>query len=200
MEIHNLSSPWDDINRRNSKLWSMMNDNSKAAKNRAKFVQQNGGFFTQEGRYWIWTNPVKEQNGNWLKRADTGEKFFFENLTEFGKLHGLTPVKICELLNGKRKTYKGWTAVEVRPVQDRTGSREKIEEPKKQQIKVHKSAIFQNKTTGELVTVSNLKQFAESNNIDYGCIKKLSNGKVKSCKNFQLYDPLAAYKPSSEPK
>lgn len=200
MEIHNIPSPWDEVNRRNSKLWSMMNDNSKAAKHRALFIQQHGGFFTQEGRYWVWTNPVKEQNGNWLKRVDTGEKVFFESLTEFGKLHGLTPVKICEVLNGKRKTHKGWTAVEVREVQERTGSREKLEEPKRQQVKVLKTAIFQNKDTSELITVSNLKEFANIHSIDYGCIKKLANGKVKSCKNFKLYDPLAAYKPSSEPK
>jgi hypothetical protein len=200
MEFHNVNTPWQDVNRRNSKLWVAMNDNSKAAKNRQNFINQHGGFFTYENKNWVWTNPVKEQNGNWLKRVDTGEKIFFENLTEFGKKHGLTPVKICELLNGKRKTYKGWTAVEVRAVQERTGSREKIEEPKPQKIKILKSAIFQDKLSGQVFTVTNLKQFAEANNIDYGCIKKLASGKVKSCKNIKLYNPLEIYKESPEPK
>ena len=39
---------WNEVNNRGTKLWTMMNDNSKAAKNRAKFVQQHGGFFSQE--------------------------------------------------------------------------------------------------------------------------------------------------------
>lgn len=200
MEYQSISTPWDDVNRKNSKLWTMMNDNSKAAKMRANFVSQHGGFFTHENGQWVWTNPVKEKNGNWLKRVDTGEKVFFESLSEFGKEHGLSSVKICEVLNGKRKSHKGWTAVEVRPVQERTGSREKLEEPKKQKIKILKSAIFQEKNTGQIITVTNLKQFAIDNNLDYGCVKKLANGKVKSCKNFKIYNPLEIYKESPEPK
>jgi hypothetical protein len=67
------------------------------------------------------------KNGYWLKRVDTGEKVFFSNMTEFGEQHGLTPVKICELLNGKRKTYKGWTANELREVKATEGCKCKDE-------------------------------------------------------------------------
>ena len=193
-------SIWEEVNRKGSRLWISMNDNSKAAKQRALFVQQHGGFFKQEGRYWIWVNPVKEHNGNWLKRVDTGEKVFFENMTEFGKLHGLTPVKICELLNGKRKTYKGWTAVETRAVQETVGSRVKLEEPKKKKIVPVKTVVFQDKDTGEVFTVTNLKDFSRKTGIDYGSLKKLANGKAKSCKNLKLYNPIAGYQLPPEPK
>ena len=96
----------DQVNSKGSKLWTQMNDNSKATKFRAKFVQEHGGFFIEDGRYWVWKSPVEQQNGSWLKRVDTGEKTFFTNMTEFGRQNGMTAVKICELLNGKRNACK----------------------------------------------------------------------------------------------
>jgi hypothetical protein len=191
---------WNEVNNRGTKLWTMMNDNSKAAKNRAKFVQQHGGFFSQEGRYWVWTNPVREHNGYWLKRVDTEEKVFFESMTKFGEEHGLTSVKICELLNGKRKTYKGWTAVELREVKDGAGSHEKMEEPKPKKIIPVKTVTLQDKTTGEVFTVSNLRQFAKNNDLSYDGIKKLAQGNLKSYKNLKIYNPLEKYGESPEPK
>jgi hypothetical protein len=193
-------SLWEEVNRRGSKLWTMMNDNSKAAKHRALFVQTNGGFFTQEGRYWSWTNPVKEHNGYWLMKAETGEKVFFENMTEFSKNNNLTPVKICELLNGKRKTYNGWTAVEVREVKDSVSRNKKLKEPKKKKIVPVKTVVFEDKVTGEVFTVSNLKEFSRNNNLDYGNVKNVASGRLKSYKNLKLHNPLEQYKDSSEPK
>lgn len=191
---------WNEVNNRGTKLWTMMNDNSKASKHRARFVQEHGGFFTQEGRYWVWTNPVKEHNGYWLKRVGTEEKVFFESMTEFGEKHGLTPVKICELLNGKRKTYKGWTAVEIRAVKEGVGSHENLEEPKPKKIIPVKTATFQDINTGEIFTVSNLKQFSKLNNLDYDAVKKLARGVAKTHKNLKLYNPLEKYRESPEPK
>lgn len=190
----------EQVNTRGTKLWTMMNDNSKSEKQRNKFVAENGGFFTREGRYWKWTSAIDENNGYWLKRVDTGEKVFFESMTEFGKNNGLTPVKICELLNGKRKTYNGWEAVEIRPVKEDVGSYEKIQKPKKKKVAVGKSVIFLDMTTNQTVPVSNLFQFAKQNNLDYDCIKKLAKGKMKTYKNLKIYNPLEIYKDSSEPK
>lgn len=188
----------DIVNTKGTKLWMQMNDNSKATKFRAKFVQDNGGFFIQEGRYWVWKSPVVEQNGYWLKRADTGEKTFFSNMTEFGKLHGLTPVKICELLNGKRKTYKGWTAVELREVKATEGAKKKAKKPKKKKIQITKSAIFVDITTNEIIKVESLIEFAKNNNLDYANLRKLSIGKAKTYKNLKLYNPLEKYNASPE--
>jgi hypothetical protein len=191
---------WNEVNNRGTKLWTMMNDNSKASKHRARFIQEHGGFFSQQGRYWVWTNPVKEHNGYWLKRVDTEEKVFFENMSAFGKQHGLSAVKICELLNGKRKTYKGWTAVEIRAVKEGVGSHENFEEPKPKKIIPVKTATFQDINTGEVFTVSNLKQFSKLNNLDYDAVKKLARGTAKTHKNLKLYNPLEKYGESPEPK
>ena len=177
-----------------------MNENSKAANNRNWFVQQNGGFFSKIGRQWLWTSAVKEKNGYWLKRVDTEEKVFFENMTEFGNQHGLTPVKICELLNGKRKTYKGWTAVEIREVKDGVGSHEKVKEETPKKIAITKTHIFIDMATKQQVVVPNLFQFAKANNFDYTSLKKLAKGKIKSYKNLKLYNPLEGYKDSPDTK
>lgn len=188
------------VNQRSTRLWSMMNENSHAEKNRAAFVAEHGGFFSKNGRYWSWTSAVKEHNGYWLKNINTEEKVFFENMTEFGKQHGLTSVKICELLNGKRKTYKGWTAVEIREVKETVGSHEKMKEEKVKKIRVTKNVVLVDKTTNEIINVDNLSQFAKANNLDYAAIKKLANGKIKSYKNLKIYNPLEQYKDSPEPK
>jgi hypothetical protein len=200
MEYREIKTIEDMVNQRGSKLWTQMNDNSKAAKQRAKFVQEHGGFFTQEGRYWVWTSAIKEKNGYWLKRVDTEEKVFFENMAEFGKQHDISSVKICELMNGKRKTYKGWAAVEIREVKQTPGSYEKIPEPKKKKVMVTKTATFIDITTNEIMTVTNLKQFARNNNLDYSNVKNLASGRLKSYKNLKLYNPLEQYKDSPDTK
>jgi len=171
---------WNEVNNRGTKLWTMMNDNSKASKHRARFVQEHGGFFTQEGRYWVWTNPVKEHNGYWLKRVGTEEKVFFESMTEFGEKHGLTPVKICELLNGKRKTYKGWTAVEIRAVKEGVGSHENLE------IKINKKIIpvKKNENLSKLVDKTNIKDLDIKYKKSIEDIKKANDLGYKSVDNI----------------
>jgi len=188
------------VNRKGSKLWTKMNDNSKAATNRQQFIQQHGGFFTLIGKYWHWTSAVKEKNGYWLKKVDSDEKVFFENMSEFAKNNGMTAVKICELLNGKRKTYKGWTAVEVRDVKDSVGSFEKAKEPKAAKIAVTKSAVLVDIRTNEQIIVNNIFQFAKVNGLQYSNLKALINGRSKTYKNLKLYNPLEKYKDLPEPK
>jgi len=188
------------VNRKGSKLWTQMNDNSKSALHRQQFIQQHGGFFTLIGKYWNWTSAVKEKNGYWLKRVDSGEKIFFENMSEFAKSNGMTAVKICELLNGKRKTYKGWTAIEIRGVKDSVGSFEKIKEPKAKKIPVTKTAILVDITTNEQIFVDNISQFAKRNGLGYSNLKALIKGRSKTYKNLKVYNPLEQYKDFSEPK
>jgi hypothetical protein len=200
MQYHEERTLEENVNSRGSKLWTRMNDNSKAAKNRAAFIQEHGGFFVPDGKFWKWNTPVKEKNGYWLKKVDTQEKVFFESMTEFGQKHGLTPVKICELLNGKRKTYKGWTAVEIRAIKENTGSFEKAKEPKKQKIAITMGAIFEDIKTGEVMNVASIAEFAKQNNLDYANLRKLAKGKAKTYKNLKLYNPIEKYKASSEPK
>ena len=190
MEIHELKTLEDEVNRRGSKFWVRMNDNSRASSNRDAFINEHGGFFTKEGRYWKWKSPAQEKNGYWLKRVDTGEKTFFENMTEFGKQNGLTAVKICELLNGKRKTYKGWTAVELRAVKETVGSYEDVKEKEKPKVITYNGETFQNIVTKEIFYIENIAEYAKINNLSKSNLYKVARGKAKSYKNLNLYNPL----------
>lgn len=196
--FHENRSLEDAVNTRGSKLWIQMNDNSKASARRTAFVKDHGGVFLPDGKYWIWKSPIDEKNGYWLKRVDSGEKVFFENMTEFGRIHGLTTVKICELLNGKRKTYKGWTAVEIRPVKQTEGANKKLKKLKKKKTQITMSAMFVDITTNQLLQVPNISEFAKKNNLDYANLRKLAIGKAKSYKNLKLYNPLEQYNASPE--
>ena len=190
MEIRQLRTETDEVNMPNSRLWIMMNDNSKSAMLRNRFISKHGGFFTKEGKHWKWVSPVTEKNGYWLKRVDTGEKVFFETMKEFSEKYDISNVKICELLNGKRKTYKGWTAVEIRPVKETVGSHIKEKEPEKPKVITYNGATFKNTVTGEVFYIENISQYAKQNNLSRSDLYKVANGKAKSYKNLKLYNPL----------
>jgi predicted transcriptional regulator len=190
MNYQQLKTVEDMVNLKGSKLWMKMNDDSKAAKQRTNFVHQYGGFFIQEGRYWKWKSPIEEKNGYWLKRVDTQEKVFFENMTEFSEKHDIGIVKICELLNGKRKTYKGWTAVDVRAVKETKGSFVKEKKKKAKKIPITISAVLVDITTGNILNIPSISEFAKQNNLDYANLRKVVIGKAKSYKNLKLYNPL----------
>lgn len=193
MDYYQHKSLQDIVNKKGSKLWIRMNDNSKAASRRAEFVAQHGGFFTKEPIGWMWTSAVQEQNGYWLRNVNTDEKVFFSNMAEFGEKHGLSSVKICELLNGKRKTYKGWAAVEIREVKDGVGRNEKLQEEKPEKIALTKTVTFINRETNQIIAVENINQFAKLNNMDSNALYKLARGKIKSYKNLKIYNPLEKY-------
>lgn len=190
MEIREVKTEEDEVNRPGSRTWLMMNDNSKSAFFRQKFTEKYGGSFYREGKRWKWRSPITEKNGYWLKNIHTEEKVFFENMSEFGRKHGLTPVKICELLNGKRKTYKGWAAVEYRAVKETVGSHVKAKAPPKKKIKTFNGATFQNIVTKEIIHVENISQYATQHNINKSNLYKVALGKAKSYKNLKLYNPL----------
>lgn len=195
------------VNRRNTKLWFMMNENSRAAFHRDNFVKENGGMFYQNPKgEWLWKNDYLVKNGYWLKRKDTGEKVFFENMSEFCRQNDLSIVKICEIMNGKRKSYKGWEPVEVRAVKDGPGGRKNVgEDPskkKKHQI-INQTAIFKNWQTNEIVLVTNIPDFAKTLGADKKEIYKLANGKRKSYKYWTLAassDPPAILLKKKDPK
>ena len=166
LEYINITTPQEAVNQKGSKYWIQMNDNSRAQTAREKFVEQ-------------------------LKNIHTEEKVFFSNMAEFAKSQGMTSGKICELLNGRRKTYKGWTAVELRPVKDSVAQHVKAKEVKKKLIGVPKIVNLQNMDTNEVILVTNIKQFAKENKLFPGSLYKLLNGKVKTVKNFKLHTPFS---------
>ena len=48
----------DNINKRNSREWIRVNEDSQAPRYREAIVQKYGGRFYKEGKEWKWTNHV----------------------------------------------------------------------------------------------------------------------------------------------
>jgi hypothetical protein len=178
------------VNKRNTKLWFMMNENSRSALHREQFVQNNGGLFYKNDRgEWMWKNDYIVKNGYWLMRQETGEKVFFENMSEFCRKNDLSIVKICEIMNGKRKSYKGWVPVEVRPVKDGVGSHKNVGENPDLKPKyeiVTQTAIFKNWATNEIVLVTNIPEFAEKIKGQQKELYLVAQGKKKFYKDWTL--------------
>jgi hypothetical protein len=178
------------VNKKNTKLWFMMNENSRAALHRDQFVKENGGmFYNNDKGEWLWRTEFSLKNGYWLMRQDTGEKVFFENMSEFCRKHDLSIVKICEIMNGKRKSYKGWIPVEIRPVKENSGAPKNIgenPETKKKYEVFYQTAIFKNWLTNEIVLVTNIPDFAKKINGDFKELYNLAQGKKKFYKEWTL--------------
>ena len=178
------------VNKRNTKLWFMMNENSRASMHREHFVQQNGGMFYQNERGdWLWRNEFVVKNGYWLRKRETGEKVFFDNMSEFCRKHDLSIVKICEIMNGKRKSYKGWEPIEVRDVKEGPGAHKNIgENPihKKDYEVVTKTAIFKNWKTNEIILVTNISEFCKKINGSSKDVYAVANGNKHSYREWTL--------------
>jgi hypothetical protein len=195
------------VNKKNTKLWFMMNENSRAALHRQQFVTENGGLFYQNDRGdWMWKNDFIVKNGYWLRKRETGKEVFFENMSEFCRLHDLSIVKICEVMNGKRKSYKDWEAVEVRPVKDGPGGKKNVGENPENRPKfetVTQTAIFKNWKTNEIVLVTNIPQFAAKINGQEKELYQVARGQKKFYKEWTLATsttPPACMLPKKAPK
>ena len=44
----------EQVNRRNSRLWVKMNEDAKSHHFRNRFIENHGGKFVKEGKYWKW--------------------------------------------------------------------------------------------------------------------------------------------------
>jgi hypothetical protein len=107
----------DMVNKRNSKTWVRMNDNSKSHIHRDKFVAEHGGKFVKNGRYWEWKSIHNNVNED-LKplyefKDESGVTYLVDNLMKFCRQHELNKSAIYKVMNGERKHHKGFTCKKV---------------------------------------------------------------------------------------
>jgi hypothetical protein len=92
-------------------------------------------------------------------------------------------------MNGKRKSYKDWEAVEVRPVKDGPGGKKNVGENPENRPKfetVTQTAIFKNWKTNEIVLVTNIPQFAAKINGQEKELYQVARGQKKFYKEWTL--------------
>lgn len=124
----------DHVNRKNTRVWVRMNEDSRSAHFRAKFLKEHGGQFVKEGRYWKWIElnfeqmikkhfedfmknfkmppPViaKEKGKAYVFKKDN-EEVHVQNLFEYCMENNLMRSAMYDLMSGKRKSYKGYKFV-----------------------------------------------------------------------------------------
>jgi len=121
----------DHVNKRNSRTWIRLNEDAKSGMFRNKFIQQFGGKFVKEGRYWKWLEldfekiflqeieekikefkipepVIKVERGKSFVFTKNGEEVYVKNLLEFCMDNKLVRGAMYDLMSGKRKTYKGY--------------------------------------------------------------------------------------------
>ena len=121
----------DHVNKRNSRTWIRLNEDAKSGMFREKFIQQFGGKFVKEGRYWKWLEldfekmflqeieekvkefkipepVIKVERGKSFVFTKNGEEVYVKNLLEFCMDNKLVRGAMYDLMSGKRKIYKGY--------------------------------------------------------------------------------------------
>ena len=103
-----------NINKRNTREWVKVNEDSRSQLYRDAFVAKHGGAFTYHGRRrgWIWDKekskgpPVPKLN--WVFIHPDGKEEIVKNLSKFCRKHSLNKAAMYEVYNGKRNHHKNF--------------------------------------------------------------------------------------------
>ena len=107
----------DMVNRRNSRTWVKMNEDSKSHIHREKFVAEHGGEFVQNGRFWTWQNihitVDEDQKPLYEFKDENGVTYLVDNLMKFCRQNDLNKSAIYKVMGGERSHHKGFTCRKV---------------------------------------------------------------------------------------
>jgi hypothetical protein len=114
----------ENVNKRNTREWSFFNENSKAVSNRTKFTEKYGGIFQKTAAGWIWEPKLKKKiEFAHTKKKRTififtdkeGIKYITDNFEGFCRERKINSSAMYDVINGKRKTFKGFTVQRIQP-------------------------------------------------------------------------------------
>jgi len=102
----------DQVNRRNTRTWVWMNEDSRAAGHRRKFVETHGGEFVRQGRNFVWRmlekSPIKTKSMYVFIRPD-GIRDLVENFSKYCVDNELNKSTMFAVMRGSRPHHKGFT-------------------------------------------------------------------------------------------
>lgn len=126
--------------------------------------------WTLPGVELITTRSGKKGNIFTLKSPE-GKIITGKNIAKFCRENDLIEQGIHQLINGKLKSYKGWTLPQTT-------------------LPIHHGSPGRNFTikspNGQIVTGINISKFARDNKLNLSCLNKLFSGKIKSYKGWTL--------------
>ena len=110
----------DMVNRKNSRTWVKMNEDSKSNIWRDKFVAEHGGEFIKNGRFWEWqtiysnvSKEVREEKALYEFKDEGGNIYLVDNLMKFCRQNDLNKSAIYKVMSGERSHHKGFTCKKV---------------------------------------------------------------------------------------
>ena len=101
----------ENVNKRNTRTWVKVNEDSRANLHRNNFCKRYGGEFNKTGRVFQWEEMEKEPQRRILVFEREGEVFEVENVLDFCRNHKLTKSALYEVVSGKRKHHKNFRFV-----------------------------------------------------------------------------------------
>jgi len=97
----------EQVNKKNTRTWVKMNEDSRSKSNRDQFCKIYGGEFKQIGRNFNWEELKTEKEEKRIMVFEReGEIFEVDNVMEFCREHNLTKSALYEVVTGKRKHHK----------------------------------------------------------------------------------------------
>jgi len=103
----------DDVNRKNTRTWVKINEDSKKKHYQKIFLDKYGGCFKKVNRGLIWEEVV---NNSQTKEKTIYRLFFpdgkeevVDNVTKFCRKNNLNKSALYAVLRGERKHHKGFT-------------------------------------------------------------------------------------------
>jgi hypothetical protein len=101
----------NDINRKYSPTWVYCNDNSRSSYFRKKFIEEHGGLFSKnKNNTFTWEEEKKpiSVRRKFIFEDRDGTLYVIDNMYEFCKINDLTRPAMYEMIDGKRKSHKGF--------------------------------------------------------------------------------------------
>jgi hypothetical protein len=114
----------NNVNKPNTREWSLFNGNSKEKLNRAKFLEKHGGEFKQTSKGWVWESGVKKliqfttpkkKRTIYIFTDKEGIKYITDNFEGFCRDRKINSSAMYDVISKKRKSFKGFTVERIQP-------------------------------------------------------------------------------------
>lgn len=114
----------NNVNKKNTREWSLFNGNARGENNRQKFVKKYGGEFTKTENGWIWNSRLhkklefihtKKRRTIYIFTDKEGIKYITDNFEGFCRDRKINSSAMYDVISGKRKTFKGFTVKRIQP-------------------------------------------------------------------------------------
>lgn len=103
------------VNKQNSREWIKANSMSNSHLYREAFTKKYGGIFKKSGAMWLWEEKITIEDKPtklWIFHKNDGGSYIVENFMEFCRSNELSKSAMYEVMNGKRKSHKGFIKIE----------------------------------------------------------------------------------------